>query len=251
MHGFTGSGLDFLPIAAACDEKCVLTWIAPDLPGHGATGLLHPAAAHSLESMTAVLESFARQLEHSPTVLGYSMGGRLGLSWATATSKPSIAKMVLVGASAGLENPVERKQRRQADQELANHIRAVGCAIFAAEWEQTPIIQSQRRIPHAAREAMEARRRAQDPHGLARCLEMAGTGSMKPLWNQLKKILQPSIVMAGEEDSKFVEQGKRLAQCLPHGAFQSIPLAGHCAHLENNRFFSEEFLQFQFAKREF
>ena len=104
-------------------------------------------------------------------------------------------------------------------------------------------------IAEPYRAAMQARRRAQDPQGLARALEQAGTGTMRPLWPELSHCVIPTLLVAGEQDQRYGEIARQMARQIGCGRAWQVPSAGHCAHLEQPSLFSMQFSQFTFAKR--
>jgi 2-succinyl-6-hydroxy-2,4-cyclohexadiene-1-carboxylate synthase len=248
LHGFTGSGLDFSPLALETAREGAFNWIAPDLPGHGATGLLREPGAHSLPAMAGTLSAFVRSRACRPLVLAYSMGGRLALHW-VIRQQPDLAGLILVGASPGLGDPSARATRRAEDNALAARIRQIGAEAFAREWESRPLMQTQAAIPEPHRGRLRARRRAQDPEGLARSLEEAGTGAMDPLWEELQDLRPPVLFVAGERDARFREIARRMEAKVRAAGRWEVPAAGHCAHLENAAAFSLIISQFAFAKR--
>ena len=73
LHGFTGSGADFDPLAARLEMPV----FAPDLLGHGGAPDPVEPRAHR---MSAQAERIATQVGDGPVVLlGYSLGGRVAL----------------------------------------------------------------------------------------------------------------------------------------------------------------------------
>jgi pimeloyl-ACP methyl ester carboxylesterase len=69
LHGFTGSGADFAPLAAALGRAV----IAPDLPGHGGTSGPPLGVAACADALALLLTRLSlRRVD----LLGYSLGGR-------------------------------------------------------------------------------------------------------------------------------------------------------------------------------
>jgi pimeloyl-ACP methyl ester carboxylesterase len=52
------------------------------------------------------------------------------------------------------------------------------------------------------------------------------------LWERLPAIDVPTLIVAGELDSKFVDIGRRMAQHLPDARLTIVSGAGHTVHLE-------------------
>src|SRR5690606_16173637 len=88
-----------------------------------------------------------------------------------------------------------------------------------------------RSLPAGAR--FEAERCRNTAEGLARSLELAGTGSQAPLWDVLGRIEVPVLVVAGEDDRRYAAIARRTAAAVGANAEAVIvPHAGHSAHLE-------------------
>ena len=78
-----------------------------------------------------------------------------------------------------------------------------------------------------------AERRRNTTAGLASSLRVAGTGAEPDVWAAVARIGQPVLVLAGAGDTKFVAIGRRLAAAVGANArFETVPDAGHAAHLE-------------------
>lgn len=239
LHGFTGDGLDFTALAESLPDDVAV--LAPDLIGHGDTEAPADVARYHIErcaeDVVAVTEAaLAEQgCDHlRPTLLGYSMGGRVALTVAAGAALRGgrWRSLILIGATAGLADPVEAAARRRADAVLADEILRLGVVAFAARWRQASVIATQARIPEHYRLPMEARRRRGVALGWANSLRGMGTGAMPPLWDRLGEIALPTLLITGAEDLKFDALAEGLAQGLPQAKHLRIPGAGHAAHLE-------------------
>ncbi|TVQ96460.1 MAG: 2-succinyl-6-hydroxy-2,4-cyclohexadiene-1-carboxylate synthase [Deltaproteobacteria bacterium] len=236
LHGFSGSGEDFEPLrdALAGEGGGPGIFAAPDLPGHGDAPVL-PDVAPGEEAFVAAGDTILAQAEraglHRPLLLGYSMGGRMALHLALRAPQRFRA-LVLVGATPGIADPAAREAREDEDRQRAAALVADGIQAFADRWEQHPMIASQDRIAEPWRSAMRARRRRQDPRGLAWSLAALGTGVMPPLWDRLAGLTIPVLLLTGEEDAKFTAIAEQMACLLPAATHGVLPGAGHCAHLE-------------------
>jgi 2-succinyl-6-hydroxy-2,4-cyclohexadiene-1-carboxylate synthase len=67
--------------------------------------------------------------------------------------------------------------------------------------------------------------------GLASSLRLCGTGTQKPLWDQLGGFASPVLALAGSDDNRFAAHALRLAQLVPHGVASLVPGGGHAVHL--------------------
>jgi 2-succinyl-6-hydroxy-2,4-cyclohexadiene-1-carboxylate synthase len=228
LHGFTGSGAAMAGVVQAlrADGRRV---IAPDLVGHGPPPAPTDPAAYSMDACVA---SVAGLLDGPTHVVGYSMGGRVALSLAVAHPQ-WVATLALIGASPGLADEAARAERRAGDEALAATIEVDGIEAFVDHWEAQPLFATQAsRLDAGARTAIRRARLAHDPAGLAGSLRGMGTGSMRPLHDQLHRLLLPVLLIAGADDAKYRQIAAEMAACLPDARVVVVPDAGHAAHLE-------------------
>jgi 2-succinyl-6-hydroxy-2,4-cyclohexadiene-1-carboxylate synthase len=197
------------------------------VPGFMQRGDAWAAVADRLgESYPSVLLDRADERPEPGVVpVGYSMGGRIVLHAALAEPGRWPA-LVLVGVSAGVQNPASR---RSADEELADWIEAHPIEEVVARWETQPVFATQ---PPALVEAQREGRLSHGPSELAELLRSFGQGVMPPVWDRLPRLGLPVQLLAGELDQKYVAAGERMAELLPRGAFRAIPGGGHAPQLE-------------------
>ena len=220
LHGFTQTGAAWAPVAARlrAEGREVLT---PDLRGHGSAAEVRPVGLPEvLEDLGAVVDG--------AVLAGYSMGGRLALAYALA--RPDrVRRLVLVGASPGLEHAGERAARRTADERLARRIEAQGIESFAREWAALPLWSGQ---PEAVAEEARRQRLDQTPDGLAAALRGLGTGALPSLWDALDALRTPVALVVGERDAKFRHIAEAMAARLPNARLRIVEGSGHAAHME-------------------
>jgi 2-succinyl-6-hydroxy-2,4-cyclohexadiene-1-carboxylate synthase len=222
LHGFSGTHHAWDGVASLLDRERYLP-LALELPGHGqADGWERPISFSSCVDavLAAAPERFA--------LCGYSMGGRVALHVALAAPK-RVQRLVLLSSSAGIEDPAERDQRRQADGRLADELEAMPFEEFIERWRAQPLFAGE--PLEAGRLAREDQRRNR-PGALAAALRGLGTGEMQPLWDRLAELKMPVTVLAGERDQKFVALGRRMVELLPGGTLLILP-GGHALALEN------------------
>lgn len=221
LHGFTQTGASWAPVVAASAR--LQTAVRPDLPGHGAAD---PARDDSTLAETAA--ALAAAVDGPARWVGYSMGGRVALR--LALDHPEVVSgLVLIGATAGIDDPVDRAERRRADDALATRIETEGVDRFLDGWLAQPLFADLSPTP-----ADLVARRANRAEGLAASLRAAGTGTMDPpWWDDLASITAPVTIVVGERDAKFRVLGARLAAGIG-GPTQTVVIegAGHAAHLE-------------------
>lgn len=193
-------------------------------PIAAAVGERYPVRLHEFESWT--FEERVAEITGNDIVVGYSMGGRLALH---AALHSALAGLVVIGASAGIEDAGERRRRRKADEELADWIEAHSSDEVVARWERNPVFASQ--SPELVA-AQRPGRLAHSPADLARLLRSAGQGALDPIWDRLGALDMPVLALAGEHDLAYRAASERIAALVPSGSSGVIPGAGHAAHLE-------------------
>ena len=205
--------------------------MAVDLPGHGADAGRRDPGLFTLDAVRGRIEE---ALEGTGAVIGYSMGGRLALHYATA-HPDSVRRLVLESASPGLETEEEREARRSADESLAQRIVRRGVEAFVDEWETLSLFSSQGRLAPDVRRLHRSRRLANHPASLAACLRGLGTGALPSLWDALPRIEVPTLLLAGSLDEKFIAIARRMEARMPSARSVIVDGAGHCVHLERPR----------------
>ena len=222
VHGFTQNRRCWGAVAddLAADHEVVLL----DAPLHGRSGRV----AADLVATAALLATAV-----GPAAwLGYSMGGRACLH--LALERPDVVEaLVVLGATAGIEDEAARGERVAADEVLARRLEEEGLEAFLDDWLALPLFGG---LSPAAqhREA----RLENDPRALATSLRLAGTGAQEPLWDRLHVVEAPVLVVAGELDTRFAATGERLVDAIGANAvLRLVPGAGHAAHLERPQAF--------------
>lgn len=239
LHGFTGSGRDWMETVAALPEyRCILV----DLPGHGLSAEcpsgVYPMS-HTALALLAVLDNLRVGL---CVPVGYSMGGRLALY--LALTHPDRCRAVVVeSGSPGLASEQERESRREWDEAKASELEQQGLDAFLEAWYRQPLFHSIGRNEARFAELME-RRRHNDLAGLARSLRLMGTGSQPSLWPELPGIPFPWLAIAGEFDSRYRKTMRDMVSLSENGRLVTIPDAGHNTHFENPEAFSRALREF-------
>jgi 2-succinyl-6-hydroxy-2,4-cyclohexadiene-1-carboxylate synthase len=224
VHGFTQTGRSWGPISAdlARDHEVLLV----DAPGHAGSSAIRA----DLRTGAALLGDAGGPAAY----VGYSMGGRLALH--LALDRPDLVRaLVLLGATAGIEDDDERAARRRADEERAVELEHDGLDVFLDRWLAQPLFAG---LPRDAADVDDRRRNTAD--GLASSLRLAGTGSQAPRWAELHSLDMPVLVLAGARDERFAALGRRMADAIGTNAvFAAVPAAGHAAHRERPDAFLE------------
>ena len=230
-HGFTQNGRcwgRFGELLAA-DNEVVLV----DAPGHGRSGhdrvnLWQAADLLLAAGSTATDPNLDATPSPDPAIfIGYSMGGRTALH-AALTSPESVRGLVLIGATAGLDDATDRADRRAADEALAERLLRDGLPAFLDRWLASPLFAGLNAEQAAAEERLTNR-----PDGLAASLRSCGTGTQDPLWSRLPELTMPVLIVVGEQDEKFGAIGRRMVAAMSATGAQLVEIPGtHAVHLE-------------------
>jgi 2-succinyl-6-hydroxy-2,4-cyclohexadiene-1-carboxylate synthase len=222
VHGFTQTRSSWDPIAMTLNADGYEV-VAVDAPGHGESDELR---LDLVESAAALGDTGG-----PATYIGYSMGGRIALQLAVA-SPERVERLILVSATAGIEDDEERAARRTTDERRAEEVERDGVAAFLDRWLSLPMFTTL--SPAAA--GLQARR-ANTAAGLAASLRLAGTGAQRPLWSDLAALSMPVLIVAGSLDDKFSDIAARMAGLIPKVELAVVAGAGHAVHLERHNEF--------------
>ncbi|SFS41324.1 2-succinyl-6-hydroxy-2,4-cyclohexadiene-1-carboxylate synthase [Marininema halotolerans] len=242
LHGFTGSGDNWDSLVPYFTPH--FRTIQVDLLGHGRTespgDSKRYTVEHAVADLAAILDELGEERVH---LLGYSMGGRLALSFAMI-NPDRVGRLILESSSPGLKTKEERNERIARDQALADQIETEGMAPFVERWENLPLFASQQRLPEKIREAIHNQRLENDPKGLANSLRGMGTGKQPSWWESLPQFNIPIMLLVGELDTKFQGIAREMMKWLPKGRMETIPGAGHTIHVEEPQHFGTIVMDF-------
>jgi 2-succinyl-6-hydroxy-2,4-cyclohexadiene-1-carboxylate synthase len=217
VHGFTQSAGAWAPLAERL--AAFHTVIAVDAPGHGDSA----AVEANLPDGAAMIG----EAGGAGSFIGYSMGGRFALHLALAAPQ-LVHRLVLVSATAGIDDPAERAARRASDELIAQRIEHDGVEPFVRWWLSLPLFST---LPPSA--AAVDSRLGGTAAGLASSLRLAGTGAQQPLWHRLGELSMPVLVMAGALDGAYRARAERIVAGIGANAeLAVIDGAGHAVHLE-------------------
>ncbi len=221
LHGFTQTGRLWGAFGDLLAQDHVL--VSVDLPGHAGSDAvradLPTTAALVRDAVTTTIGTGRCDL------LGYSLGARVALHVVTGTDL-DVGRLILIGGTGGMEDPVARQERREADERTAAALEDSGnVGAFIRKWVSSPMFV---RLADAAQTDERLRNTA---GGLASSLRLAGTGTQEPLWDRLSDLAPALLALAGTDDTRFAAHALRLARMAPRGTASLIPGGGHAAHL--------------------
>jgi pimeloyl-[acyl-carrier protein] methyl ester esterase len=237
VHGWGMNLRAFDPLREALRPGS--TW-ALDLPGHGRSDW-HDARAPlelQLEDLQAVLP------EHC-VLVGWSLGGQLALELARRAPRQVVA-LVLIASTPRFTQAPDWPQGSSAET-----LRAFEASL-TLDWRQClrDFVQLQVRGGRNAAATRQQLDVALEAHGVPRTaalhagLAMLGTLDQRAALGQ---ILQPALVLSGENDRVTAPQaGRWMADALPHARHVQIARAGHApllSHVDEVAVAIREFLR--------
>lgn len=230
LHGFTGSTKTWEETVSNLPNSIRI--VSVDLTGHGQSDAPANPERYSMREQIADLDRLFTELEVERfTLLGYSMGGRVALSYALAYPQ-RVEQLILESSSPGLEEESAREQRVKADLALADRIESEGLEAFVNYWEGIPLFKTQKALSKNKLHAIRNERLSQRTLGLANSLRGIGTGKQPSNWKRLNTLKIPVLLITGELDSKFCRIAEEMKKRLPNAESVIVKEAGHAIHVE-------------------
>jgi 2-succinyl-6-hydroxy-2,4-cyclohexadiene-1-carboxylate synthase len=237
LHGFTGSGKDWDPVIQNLDSR--FNYVTIDMPGHGKSESPADVNQYSSEAVVRHLdELFSHFTRRKVIIIGYSMGGRAALSYACA-KKEKVRGLILEGASAGIKDETSRKLRKADDDNLAGYIEKHTIEEFVDHWMNLDIFKSQKKIP-AKLTGIRDEKLLNNKTGLANSLRGFSSGIMPVLYDVLPELQFRTLLISGENDSKYTKLNSEMTKLIPYSRHLVIKGAGHNVHVEKPDEFTAE-----------
>ncbi len=236
LHGFTGSGEDWNETISFLGEE--LTYATVDLIGHGKSNSPLDVENYKAESIAGQIYEIVKRFKgRKIALLGYSMGGRAALMFATVHPE-MVDALIFESTTAGIDDDKTRLERKISDEALAEFIESHTMSEFVDRWMNQEMFKSQRKLDISKLNKLRQSRLNNNPIGLANTLKGFGTGVMPALYDRLYRISCPVLLVTGQLDEKFSEINRKISQVFPNAEHVIIGNAGHNVHLEQPQEFS-------------
>jgi 2-succinyl-6-hydroxy-2,4-cyclohexadiene-1-carboxylate synthase len=234
LHGFMGSSADFHPALPTLTQH--FHCICADLPGHGQTPITDDGFVEVAEQLVELVPDISH-------LCGYSLGGRLAL-YLALYYPDRWQKVILESASFGLPTTQARQQRQQQDAAIARKLRQpdLDFTAFIQHWYQQSVFTGIN--DHRNFLELIACRLHNNPLSLARSLVTMGLGQQPYLGELLKANKIPLLILAGEQDTKFVEIGHQMASLCQQAQLVTVPNCSHNIHFQQPHLWLKEVLGF-------
>lgn len=235
LHGFTGNAYSWRKLKPFF--KGITNVFAIDIVGHGKTDAPADISRYTIESAARDIDLILEQMRiEQADVLGYSMGGRLALTFALKYPN-KVGKLILESASPGIEEEGQRAARRIQDEKLAIRIQEDGIPSFIEYWENIPLFDTQKRLAENIRVEIRNQRLANSQIGLVNSLKGMGTGSQPAWWSKLDELSLPVLLLTGSLDEKFCLIADRMQGIMKNARRITISDCGHAIHVEKPKIF--------------
>ncbi len=235
LHGFTGDSTTWDPFFEKWGQHSRL--YAVDIIGHGKTDSPEDAGRYRMLSVCDDLFLLLEKLGiPKADIIGYSMGGRLALSFALKYPT-KVRKIVLESTSPGLRSEEERKARVEQDCKLSSFIREEGIEAFVEYWGNIPLFQTQEKLPPTIQAQLKEQRLRNSSIGLSLSLEGMGTGAQPSWWDNLSELHHEVLLITGSSDQKFCNIAAEMAKELKNVSWENIDGCGHAIHVEDSEKF--------------
>lgn len=250
LHGFTGSVLDWEFLSDKLPSG--FTPIFLDLMGHGKTDSPNNVENYNSSVQVDLLNKLIDKLNISNFIIsGYSMGGRLALSYAFRFPD-KIQAIVLESSSFGIEKQKERYERIKSDELLSEMINNSSLKDFIDYWMNIPLFSTLKFLPSKKIEEIKKRKiKTNNQNGLKNSLVGFSTGKMKNYFPLLFNLPTQTLLITGKLDSKFTTIAKKADRFLPNSVLKVAQNCGHNVHLEKPEEFLKLLNQFLLNIREF
>lgn len=231
LHGFTRDARAWEPVLPALKGYRV---VRVDLIGHGKSDAPEDPRRYSMEHAVDDLLALMHHLHIDQyALIGYSLGGRVGLHLAAAAPERLWA-LVIESAAPGIEDPVQRSVRVESDEKLAQSLLSDGLEAFVDRWQAQPLFASQTSLPSEVLDEQRRQRLENSPLGLANSLRGMGAGAQDYILDRLDVIDGPSLFLAGALDTRYAALAPVLASKVRSAECQIIDGTGHTTHLEQS-----------------
>lgn len=118
-----------------------------------------------------------------------------------------------------------------SDEKLAQELENGPLEKFIQKWYSQPLFESLKK-DQTRFETLLRNRKQNDPFGLAESLRSMGTGTQESLWDKLKNLEPPTLLIVGEYDTKFQDIAQKMSAASDKVSVKRVAGAGHNVHFE-------------------
>jgi pimeloyl-ACP methyl ester carboxylesterase/putative sterol carrier protein len=245
LHGLGASKITWLPILSALAEHHRV--VVPDLPGHAESE--KPVADYSPRFYARVMRHLLDRLEvERASVIGNSMGGRIGLELALRSPARVTSLILLDPAVPGLRwryvlgfTRVVPTGLGAIPFPLRSRLMEVAIRRLFADPARVP----EEAFSLAAQEFVRVYRDPRARMAFFASLRHIMIERPEPFFASLRRVKHPTLVIQGAEDRLVPQRlGIRLARLMPNATLVVLPGVGHVPQFEATKVTTKRILAF-------
>jgi len=242
LHGFMGHAHVWDDFASGLRSHYHV--IALDQRGHGQSQWSEDAA-YAIDEHLSDIAHFIERLNLKDLILvGHSMGGRNALFY-TGCRPQEVARLILVDARPG-DNPEGSKALRRLLSSLPLRAKTLDRVVDAIRllYPYLSLDICQRIAKHGYYQEQDGGFVPKYDTRMARLFERS-KGTAEPLWDLMKHVACPTLIVRGEE-SPFLsrQEAQEMCKIIPKAEWREIPKATHMPAQENPSAFKRVVLEF-------
>ena len=229
IHGFTGSSKSWDTIKKSINAPL----LSIDIPGHAKSKFNNFDDTYNCDDFVNDLYLMLNKLKLSKiNLLGYSMGGRLALSFACRYPK-MISHLLLESTTLGIDNIENRDDRYEKDKELSITIEK-SLNEFVSNWSCNNLFNNQRKRNQSGFIEQEDIRLNHNKYQLSKSLKSFSVGNMNYLGSEYQSLKMPITLINGKEDTKYIKESRNMLLLNKNAKQYIVNDACHNTHLEND-----------------
>jgi pimeloyl-ACP methyl ester carboxylesterase len=231
IHEFSGDRLSWAPQVDALSGR--FRCIAFNARGYPPSQVPGSVDAYSQERAADDVVDVMNALGVSTACLvGLSMGGFAALH--VAIRRPARVRALVVAGCGYGAKPAQRTEFSGAMNREADHAESIGMAAYAQELACSSYARPLRAKNEAAWRQFVRQLDDHSAKGMAMTLRgvLARRPSLWDLEGELANILQPVLLVIGDEDQPCIEPNLFMKRTLPDSALAVMPRTGHLPNLE-------------------
>jgi len=229
IHGFTGSS----KLWSETRKKLNCPSIAIDVPGHGKSIFNDLETNYSYKDFRSELYLSLKKINVEKIHLcGYSMGGRLAVSFAQRYPE-FIETLILESSSLGISNYAEKTKKYEDDILLSNDI-INSLEDFNTKWAKHDLFIDQKKRNMLGYELQKSIRQSHVASQLAKSLLSFSKGAMPSFEESFIQFNFPVFLINGHDDTKYIKLNRDIMKMHKKSRQFIVNNSSHNVHLENN-----------------
>ena len=232
LHGFTGSSNCWRNIRKEINSPT----ISIDIPGHNKSYFLDLNEDYTYKDFRTELFLILNKLNVKQVhLLGYSMGGRLAISFAQKYPK-LVKSLILESSSLGLVSYEEKEVQKEDDNKLLTLINN-SMESFVSHWKDNSLFSNQKSRNLTAYKDLNINRLKHNKHQLSKSLLSFSKANMPAFIEAFSTFDFPVFLINGKDDTKYIKINRDMMKIHKKSKQFIINTSSHNVHLENTESF--------------